>query len=316
MPIAYDESQIAKLAPAVPQGGCLLVSPSGEGFNIWGFGRTRPVSWQVTVALEVSEPGTVRVNLGVLQPFAVLNGRSNPIIEGTNLAHYLMRALQKALPVDDVLETQAVWRESLVLAILARMIATDGHGGIILIVPTETGVWAESLKPFAYQFMAPDTRIRDGIRQELNDRHAQGQMLQRLWEADVPDELKNQITGAMAHRPWYGERDVRAIASLAGVDGAIVMTRDLRVLGFGAKLAGSAVVEQVCVFRSEGGNQQGVPEPLKDVGGTRHQSSAQFIAGNTDTVAVVISHDRHMSLMYWDDSINYVAVVRNVEWWA
>src|SRR5713226_6093634 len=81
-PLAYDESQIAKLAPAVPRGSCLAVSGSSDALNIWGFGRSRLGTWVDTVTIEISEPGTVRVGVGPFQPFAVLNGRSNPIIAG------------------------------------------------------------------------------------------------------------------------------------------------------------------------------------------------------------------------------------------
>lgn len=318
-PVAYDESEIAKLAPAVPRGGCLALSGASGGLSIWGFGRSRPGTWVDTVTIEVSEPGTVRVGVGPFQPFAVLNGRSNPIIEGThiNLAHYLQRVLRKALPADDMLETQAVWRECLALADLARMIVADGHGGIVLIVPSETGVWSESLSPFAYRFAAPDTTIRDVIRLELNDGVAQGKMLQRLSEALIPDDLKNLVLGALTPR-WGGMgRGVRATASLAGVDGAIVMTQDLRVLGFGAKIViRSHAAPRVCIFRPEPGSQAVVPSPLEEIGGTRHQSAARFTATNKDTVAVVISQDGHMSVMHWDEQIDSVAVVRNAEWWV
>jgi hypothetical protein len=92
------------------------------------------------------------------------------------------------------------------------------------------------------------------------------------------------------------------------------MTRDLRVLGFGAKLAASSATEQVCVLRPESGSR---PEPcsLRDVGGTRHQSAAQFVGGHRDVVAVVVSEDRHTSVMHWDAQSDSVVVVRNAEWW-
>jgi hypothetical protein len=38
-PVPYDVSQIEQLAPAAPLGGCLVVSGSGQGLDIWGFGR-------------------------------------------------------------------------------------------------------------------------------------------------------------------------------------------------------------------------------------------------------------------------------------
>jgi hypothetical protein len=56
--------------------------------------------------------------------------------------------------------------------------------------------------------------------------------------------------------------------------------------------------------------------PLEDVGGTRHQSAARFTAANRDAVALVISQDRHLSVLSWDKALDAVAVVRNAEWWV
>jgi hypothetical protein len=317
-PIAYDESQVAKLAPAVPPGGCLLVRGSSNGLNIWGFGRTRPGSWIDTVSVEVLQPGTLRVGVGPFQTFAVLNGRSNPILEGSHieLPAYLQRVLRKTLPTQDILETQAIWRESLVLGVLARKILAEGHGGAVLFVPTEVGAWPRSLSSFPYQLATPDTTIRDGIRRELNDTHAQGQALQQVWQTDLPDALKNLITSGMTPRPWYNERDVEAIASLAAVDGALVMTQDLRVLGFGAKIAViSEAAPRVCMLSLKPGSQEVILKPLQEVGGTRHQSAVQFVNANTDSVALVVSHDRYASVVHWNESTDSVVVVRNAEWW-
>ena len=171
-PAPYDEEQIVKLAPGVPSGGCFTVSPSDDGFSIWGFGRSRPETSIDTVTIDIFEPGTVRVGVGPFQPFAVLDGRSDSILTGTqtNLAQYLRHVLRKVFPADDILEAQAVWRECLAVGDLARLIVADGHGGTILIVPGETGDCFDSLNPFAYRFAVPDTTIRDAIRRLLKER--------------------------------------------------------------------------------------------------------------------------------------------------
>lgn len=318
-PIPYNDSQIAKLAPAAPQGGCLAVSGFNDGLNIWGFGRSQPGAHIDTVTIDVWEPGTVRVGVGPFQTFAVFKGRSNTFIEGTTstiLPNYFRRILSKTLPEDDFLETQAVWWECLAMRDLVRMIFADGHGGIVLIVPTEVGTWSESLNPFAYRFAAPETIIRDMIRQELNDGRAQAEMLQQLWASNLPDDLKNFAAREIIKRSGDREKIVRTIASLAGVDGAIVISRDMQVLGFGAKIAiTEKALPKICMFRPLPGKQEVVSSPLEDLGGTRHQSSARFVDANRDSVAVVISQDRHMSVVHWQDSIDSLSVLRHAEWW-
>lgn len=318
-PVCYDEPQIVKLSPAVPREGCLVVSEEEGKLMIWGFDRSRPGRVVNTVTLEVSEPGIVRVGVGPHQPFAVLKGQSNPIIAGTriSLAQYLQHVLQKPFPVDDLLERQALWWECLALADLARMIVADGHGGTVLIVPDESGVWPESLNPFPYRFTTPDTTIPDVIRQQLKHVSAHEEVLHRPSEAPAADDPKSLSSGSPLGSTWgWMERRVRAAASLAGVDGAIVMTWDLRLLGFGAHIATQDdATPQVCIFRLESGSQSPVPSPFEDLGGTRHQSAARFTAANKGSVALVISQDRHVSVMHWDEHIDAVAVVRDVEWW-
>jgi hypothetical protein len=314
-PVPYDESQIAKLAPALPQGGCIGVSREGDELGIWGFCRVRPGSWLDAITVDVWEPGTVRVCVGPFQPFAVLDGRSNSIMAGSPnfLADYLRLVLGKLLPTGDILETQAVWRECLALKDLARMTLAEGHGGAVLIVPNETGTWLESLKPFAYKLASPDTTIPDLIRMELDQAQAQGETLHRLSATDLEEELKASIMAAMGPRSAEIGRRIGAIASLAGVDGAIVITRDLQLVGFGAKIAvGGDVTPQVRMY--EPGSQEGVCSPFENLGGTRHQSAARFAGRNRDTVALVISQDRYLSVMHWDEGTNSVSVLRKAEW--
>jgi hypothetical protein len=315
--VAYDESQVAKLAPAVPEGGCLLVSSCDRGWEIWGFGRSWLVPSVSAVTLEISEPGAVRLGLGRYQPLAVLNGRSNSFLAANSydLAFVMKSVLRKVLPYNDPFETQAVWSECVALKALARMIIVSGHGGLVLIVPGETGSWENSLNPFAYRFKTPNSTVRDGIRQQLKKQFAEGGVHPATLQHEPTDKLKCTATGELIQHAWYSEQDVRAIASLAGVDGAIVMTRSLQVLGFGAKLSGDSTADKVTVFRAASGGQREVLE-VRELGGTRHQSAAQFVARNPDTASIVISHDRHLSIMHWNDEIKQVEVIREVEWFV
>src|SRR4029077_496385 len=134
--IPFQEERIARGAAALPPGGTLMVAMSGRGFALWGFGGGRHMA-MYTVRLDVSEPGVIRVGVGPYQPFAVLDGRLDPIISATRirLPHYLQGKLKKTSPTNDIIETQAVWHESIALGDLARVILAEGHGGTLLIVP-------------------------------------------------------------------------------------------------------------------------------------------------------------------------------------
>ena len=314
--IPFEEEHIAKVAPALPAGGTLLVTSAGGGFDIWGLGRGRQMEmW--TVSLDVSEPGVIRVGAGPYQPFAVLDGRLDPIVSATRtrLPHYLQGKLKKTSPTNDIIETQAVWHESIALGDLARVILAEGHGGTLLIVPDDSGVWQASLDPFAYRLAEPDTTVRDGIREQLRTTQARAQAMGEVSKLDIPDETKNLLMKSLRAAPWDIVNIVRPTASLADVDGAVVVTQDLRVLGFGAKIAAGNVTT-VNIFLPLQGGQDIVPTPVEQCGGTRHQSAARFVNANRDAVAVVISQDRHLSVFSWDDAMDAVVMVRRAEWWV
>ena len=198
------------------------------------------------------------------------------------------------------------------------MIINEGHGGAVLIVPNEAGDWSEFLNPFAYRFSSPDTTLRDAIRKTLNDADAQAKILDQLSKVPIPPELRDRVTGAFPQSKWGAEEgSIRAISPLARVDGAIVITHDLKLLGFGAKIEFRLGLEiPVCKFSPVSGAQEVVHLRLEDVGGMRHQSAAQFVAASKASVAIVVSQDRHVSLMNWENQLNSVCVIRNAEWWV
>ena len=126
-----------------------------------------------------------------------------------------------------------------------------------------------------------------------------------------------RLTATLSSRPWQPRDALQHIAPLANCDGAIVMTQDLRVLGFGAKIVvrgeGPATL---CRLNPIPGPQELTPCLIEDFGGTRHQSAARFVAAHKDTVAIVVSQDRRMSILNWNDEHKCVIAVEHAEWWT
>ena len=303
--IPYEEFEIARVAPALPPGGSFGLWLSGDNFSIWGFFDRRPGEWLNAVSITSGEPGVLRVGVGPYQPYAVIDGRSNPVLAGfrISLARALDRALRRPRVVDgDIPATQRAWRETLALGDLVREIVAEGHGGTLLVVPDNSEAWKKGLQPLACEFAAPDTRISDAIRAEQD---AMGR---------EPEKVAAFLTAAFDAGAVDLARLLRSIAVLAAVDGAVVVTNQLAVLGFGAKITAPSV-ESVCHLSPLPDEQDVVTRPLESVGGTRHQSAVRYVASNHDAVALVISQDRHFSLVHWMDSIHSVAFVRHAEWW-
>jgi len=272
------------------------------------------------ITAEIAAPGIVRLNIHMLRPYAVFMGRTAFFLEGSapvGLPDYLRRAMQKELPSDDIVALHQAWHECIALGILARMIVDQGHGGTILVVPDVQGKWLDSIDPFAFKFAAPDVTAQEWIRQRLRDNQDHSEAFVRIYSSSLSQQDKAMLTAALSSRPWQPRDAVQHIAPLANCDGAIVMTRDLRVLGFGAKITiRGAVAATLCRLDSAPGPQELKACPIEDFGGTRHQSAARFVAVNPDTVAVVISQDRRMSIVNWSSEHKCVIAVEHAEWWA
>jgi Probable sensor domain DACNV len=234
-----SDSQVAKLAHVVPSYGSLLVAPGNDRLQIWGFTTALPGGGIDGITAEIDGPGIVRVNIHILRPYAVFMGGKVFFLEGgapVNLPDYLRKAMRKQLSANDIVQLHQGWHECIVLGVLARMIVDQGHGGTILVVPDIGGSWSDSIDPFAFRFATPDSTAREWIQQRLTDNQSHGGAFARIWSSSLSQEDKVLLTAALSSRPWQPRDAVQHIAPLAHCDGAIVMTQDLRVVGFGAKI--------------------------------------------------------------------------------
>jgi hypothetical protein len=174
----------------------------------------------------------------------------------------------------------------------------------------------QSLDPYPFQLARPDVSIPDAIRRELNETHAQGEAIQRLYSSSLSDDEKAAIMAGMAPTSWRPQ-DMSRIATLAAVDGAVVMGPDVRVFGFGAKIRiPNQSPVSACVFKPVPGEQAIVPTDLEALGGTRHQSAVRFVAAHHETIAIIASQDRRLSVAAWSEEDQSVFVLRDVQWWT
>ncbi len=322
-PVDFNQQFVAKLAHVVPAFGSLLVCRENDRedgrLKIWGFAN---LPYSLGISAEIIAPGVVRMDIDCLRHYVVLRESSAYFLDGggpVTLPDFLRRRMRKSLPTDDFVATQQAWRECLVLGALARVILEHGHGGTILVVPEVNGKWEQSLDPFLFKFARPDTAAQEWISQDLKYGLACGRAIECISSASLSEEEKNEITAALArpNRQWQPQLAVHHIAPLANYDGAIVLTNKLEILGFGAKIASSSTDPlQVCRFNPVPGPQKLCPCKLEELGGTRHQSAARFVAENREAVSVVVSQDGHITILYWNDEHECIFAAQNAEWWV
>jgi hypothetical protein len=118
-----------------------------------------------------------------------------------------------------------------------------------------------------------------------------------LAEADAKDR-EDEMTGA-----------VKLVASLAAVDGLVLMTPTLSVAGFGVKIGSTPNI--ITVYDGAGFSRRGTRARKIDPSqfGTRHGSMLRYCAQDRKALGIVVSQDGYVrlimtvrnSLLFWDN---------------
>ncbi|HUF31264.1 MAG TPA: hypothetical protein VMM77_11495 [Gemmatimonadaceae bacterium] len=283
LPLAPDS--LTRLAPAVERPGIHLAVWKLDGeLRVWGATRTVP---DLCFILEVVEPGLLVMKyrrgatFGKFGNIAVIRGNELRVVDEQHASSadypaFLTAFLGKGAP--------AAWvaspNEFVQLAISMRR---HGHGGAMIIVPTGSDKWRESIVgPVSYAVFPPFSTLGELLDQPEHDR--------------VTAEWHDAVL-----------RVVDGIGGLTAVDGATVMNEHHELLAFGAKLGrreGSATVDRISVTEPILGSRAFTIAPSQ-FGGTRHLSAAQFVHDQRDAVAMVASQDGRFTVFAWSphDSI-------------
>jgi hypothetical protein len=270
---------LTRIAPAVERPGIHLgIWEEGEELAVWGATRDLPAS---SFVLETIAPGMLVIKTsrgegsGKFVNVAVLEGDQVKVID------------QAAATVPDCpallisllgLESQFNPTDGVSALIqLAVSMRLHGRGGSLLVVPSASDLWRESmLHPMLYSVVPPFS------------------MLAELMSNPYGDGPRERWRDAV-------RRTVDGIAGLTTVDGATVITDRYELLAFGAKIVRRPRFEQVSrliVTEPIEGSTPSVLEPSL-LGGTRHLSAAQFAHDQRDAIAMVASQDGRFTVFAW-----------------
>ncbi|HET7294405.1 MAG TPA: hypothetical protein VFM88_18420 [Vicinamibacteria bacterium] len=270
-PLPLGPRALARLAPAVERPGIHLgVWRAGKRLQVWGTTRATPTSCFV---LEVLGPGLLVVKHRVhddspkFRNVAVFEGEQVKLVSREALAAPDAPALLRSLLAPEAAYTPDPFDD--VLLRLAVSMRAHRRGGTLLVVPARSEAWRDSIvRPIAYAVEPPFTELAELAREATEERHL---ALSRV---------------------------VDAIAGLTAVDGATLITDRYDLLAFGVKIGrpdGRPRVERVALSEPVEGGAVSVVAPLQ-VGGTRHNSAAQFAQDQPDALAMVASQDGRFTL--------------------
>ena len=307
-PVPLSVDNVVRLAPAVlPKGSRLGVQAIGGHLHIWGIVQVLPPC----VRVRALAPGTVAVNYGVSH-VAVLETPHYHLVGGH--PREVIELIAKLL-IEHYEEIQATATAALLLMIIDA-VRRQGNGGTVLIVPSSQSRWMESVEPAR----TPLSRypgisdIRRDLIHEAKNRPQSSETEQVLHCADV----ERFLTGDRVSDPAW--RTIETVGQLSAVDGALIVTKTLDLLTFGAKIKDLRGAAQSEASEDIQYVQQAVPlsgnrawNSLTAIGGTRHRSAHQFVRANKSSLALVASHDGPISLMAFDEVENAVLMTRHLE---
>jgi hypothetical protein len=151
----------------------------------------------------------------------------------------------------------------------------------------------------------PKSVLADRFVEFLNTRHVLMEARlhrKRVGQATVPDAaLAHLQTAAFAAEESLADA-ADVVAGLTAVDGALILTSDLRVPGFGAEIVLDAAVP-VTAYHVVGNAERAATMPAVDSEsfGMRHRSALRCVGQAQSTAAFVISQDGRVSFFWKQD---------------
>lgn len=334
-----NAGELKNLSPAVPFETTLIgAHHTGGKLRIWGIAHSGPAwlaptvggrslvpNWTYDPIVHVTGPGRVVVRcagklVGGLERGVLINATIDvfdsawlPALfererRGVQEEHAASQARTSSPTAADQSLVGRVGQHMLRRAI--QLVRNARHGGMILIAANETGpqpAIAPDNVSVKYRFddSEPTRRFRTLLLR----------ILERLAGAttnpsvDWSDFARDTNPDLEKLEQAIFEMS-RVIASLAAIDGAVVLDKRFGILGFGGEVSGD-LPAPIRVWRAldvEGNERERAS--LEDVG-TRHRAAYRFVDRNPQGLAIVVSQDggvtfvahRDEGVIFWEQSV-------------
>jgi hypothetical protein len=325
----FDAHELRRLAPAaVFQRSLIGVRLQGGELRIWGVihagprwlqavrgGRRIRQSIPPVLMLAVTGPGRVLVSRGTRTLAGLAGGTLANVATDVFTAPWLASVFGN-LHVPS--RAESTGEEPLLDSALGRRLAEHvlrritstirgaRHGGTLIVLPSETAAElceSAGCLTLKYRFRNEEPRRRIQtltvqIMRELAALQTRSGSKSRLMDGWNEYEASADPRLAVLDEALF--EAAHLIATLANIDGAVVMTDRFEVLGFGAEISG-ALPEVDSVERSL--NLEGTERLTErtDRVGTRHRSSYRLCQHLHQALAIVVSQDGGVRFVRWQD---------------
>lgn len=318
-PRPFTEHELRRLSPAAKYQRALIgVERVTDGLQTWGLLQSGP-RWLEGVRggrkslpnlpaskliVRATGPGRIAIASGPVTLGEIRGGRisepNSDAFESQWLPKIFHKEKMEMIAAHKEARAKATepWRDldleswrTISQQMMKRVVATmrsAHHGGTLLVLPTDRAdeLLKSGLLRTKYTFQeGPARRRYRTLMQAALEALVRGQ------NGDVFDEAIFEIAAL--------------VASLADVDGAVVLNKRFEILGFGAEIGGEWQ-DAPTVMRALDLEGEEREEELVDGVGTRHRSAYRLISREREALALVVSQDGSARFIAWKgDAVTY-----------
>ena len=344
-PRPYNEYELLKLGPSIDYNNSLIGIRyrKGEGLQIWGLihsgsrwmhvihgGSKQATPLPPALGINIIGAGRLIVCRGV-EILAQLSGgkiispstnvfRSQWVAKRFGRVRGELAKLHEDNPNRDPKQWAGIdpaFIPALYLEFFKHVISTvrrSGHGGTILSFPV--GMDASAVHDTAYidlKYRFGDTTPRSQLQKiVLRILEVLARNCGRLYGPDYLAGWKDYVSLQTEELAQLDERIfkyARFIARLTGVDGAVVITEGLELIGFGGIIQGAMEMGGIVARALDPEGMQRQIERVESVG-TRHRSLYYLCHKLHDVLGIIVSQDAKASVVTWNcDKVTFWDVI-------
>lgn len=279
----FNVRNLVKLAPAIDETSSIIISPSdNKSLEIKGISLSGFMPLKITVL----DSGKLLISYE-MDNIAIISGSEVVFFRYSSIFINTHSIWLKLFPQEDKKEEKEARksylsfldsRTTVVINILREM-RKLGHGGAFIIVPCNKRYKKFIDQPIPYVsnelFAYGSETIQYVNEKKKEDKYYAGLELNNLAEK---------------------------FAQLTAVDGVMLITRNLDLIGFGVKLKNSTKKkEQPAIYKMDSldHDERVKRVNITELGNMRHQSAARFVLNYPEAVAFVVSQDGNVTAFNW-----------------
>ena len=338
----FSAEELRRLSPSTPFETALIGAHVENGkLRIWGIahsgpawlaptwgGRSRVPNWSYDPIIHVAGPGRLAVRcagklVGGIERGVIVDAMMD-VFESKWLAELFAvereqvrsehAALQAQKEVPTLVEHSLVGRVAQqMLRRAIQLVRGARHGAMILVLDVEEATAFEAGSELR------GLRLKYVFEQEEPTRRYRTllfQILEALADTsskpfiDWSDFVANDSAALERLEQSVFELS-RLIANLTAIDGAVVLDKRFRLVGFGADVS-AELAQPTRVYRSL--DTEGTTVELDDIEnvGTRHRAAYRFVNDHPSGIALVVSHDggvtfvanRSGEVVFWEHTVS------------